>query len=457
MTKFVHLMYGASLALTACAAVAQPSVPPAPVAKVQPVTDTYFGEAIVDRYRWMENDKDPDWLPFLKQQNAHARGVLDALPRRDVLLKRIEQLSGDVAAPARVRKAGQLTFYQQRPAGANNFKLFVRDGRKPGKDRVLVDPTKLDTKSSHYSLDWWQPSPDGSKLVYGLSKDGSEDSVLQIMDVRSGAILKERIADTQGANPNWLDDSSGFFYNQMTDKVNTPERYLDSRVRFHKLSANPAKDPILMQRDRDPAVKYEKIQAPYIATAVRSNYAVLLLIDVRPEQRVYIAPVADVLRGKANWKKVADFEDEVTGVELHGDELYLMSTKGHPRGRLLKTSAKAPSLATATEAVAESELVLEGTARAKDGLYIRSMDGGVSKLQRLGDDGKLVDIALPFDGTLRSIEADADAPGALAILSGWLEPAAVWNVGADGKVSDTGITPEPAIDTSAYTTERRFA
>ena len=82
MTKLVRLMYGAALALTATAALAQKPVPPAPVAKVVPVTDTYFGEAIVDRYRWMENDKDPDWLPFLKQQNAHARGVLDA---RDAL------------------------------------------------------------------------------------------------------------------------------------------------------------------------------------------------------------------------------------------------------------------------------------------------------------------------------------------------------------------------------------
>ena len=137
MTKLVRLMYGAALALTASAALAQKPVPPAPVAKVVPVTDTYFGEAIVDRYRWMENDKDPDWLPFLKQQNAHARGVLDALPKRDVLLKRIEQLSGDVAAPSRVQKAGSRIFYQQRPAGANNFKLFVRDGMN-GKDLSLI-------------------------------------------------------------------------------------------------------------------------------------------------------------------------------------------------------------------------------------------------------------------------------------------------------------------------------
>ena len=382
--------------------------------------------------------------------------MLDALPKRDVLLKRIEQLSGDVAAPSRVQKAGSHIFYQQRPAGANNFKLFVRDGMN-GKDRVLVDPTKLDTKSSHYSLDWWQPSPDGSKLVYGLSKDGSEDSVLQIMDVRTGAILKERIANTQGANPNWLADSSGFFYNQLTGKINTPERYLDSQVRFHKLGGKPERDPIIMKRDLDPSVKYEKIQAPYVGTSPHSSTALLILADVRPEQRVFSAPLADVIKGKAKWQPVAGFEDEITGIDLHGDDLYLLSTKGHPRGRLLKTSAKSPSLEKADEVVPESALVLQGTARAKDGLYIRSMDGGISKLQRLGDDGKLVNIALPFDGTLRSIEADADSPGALSILSGWLEPAGIWNVGADGKVADTGITPKPAIDTSGYTTERRFA
>ncbi|GJI94640.1 hypothetical protein RugamoR57_13580 [Duganella caerulea] len=127
MTKVVCMMYGAVLALSVSAAFAA-DIPAAPVARVEPVSDTYFGEAVVDRYRWMENDKDPEWLPYLKQQNAHARAVLDALPKRDVLLARIQQLSGDVATPARVQKAGARLFYQQRPAGANNFKLFVREG-----------------------------------------------------------------------------------------------------------------------------------------------------------------------------------------------------------------------------------------------------------------------------------------------------------------------------------------
>jgi prolyl oligopeptidase len=446
-------LYATALVL-AVSSVFAADIPPAPVARIAPVTDTYFGETITDRYRWMENDKDPDWLPFLKQQNAHTRAILDTLPKRDELLKRIQQLSGDIAAPARVQKTGARLFYQQRPAGSNNFKLFVREG---GKDRVLVDPTKLDTKTSHVSLDWWHPSPDGSKLAYGLSKDGSEDSVLYIMDVRSGTVLKERIANTEGAEPSWLADSSGFFYNQLTGKVNTPERYLDAQARFHKVGTDAAKDPVLMKRGLDAAVKYEKIQSPYIEVFSHSDTALLLLSDVRQEKRIYAAPLKDALAGKAKWQLVADFADEVTAVDLHGDDLYLLSTRGHPRGRLLKTSAKAPALASAQEVAPESDLVLQGLARAKDGLYIRAMDGGISKLQRLGTDGKIASIALPFDGTLGAVDADADAPGALVILSGWLQPTGIWSVSADGKLADTGITPKPAIDTSAYTTERRFA
>jgi prolyl oligopeptidase len=448
MSGFDRLLGMAVLALATTATAAPP------VARVEPVTDTHFGEKVVDRYRWMENDKDPDWLPFLKNQNTYTRSVLDTLPQRGELLARIQQLSGDVTAVSRIERAGSRTFFQQRPAGTNNFKLFVQEN---GKTRLLVDPTTLDTATSHYSLDWWGASPDGSKLAYGLSKDGSEDSVLHVMDVASGAILPERIANTQSASPSWLEDSSGFFYNQLTGKVNTPERFLDSRARFHRVGDDPAKDRIVMARGLDRAVKYENIQMPIVLATPHSRHALLILADVRQETRVLIAPLQDVLKGRARWTAVADFADEVTGADLQGDDLYLLSNRGHPRGRILKVSAQSPSLKNAREVVAESGLVLQSMTRARDGLYLRAMDGGVARVLRLDANGKLANIALPFDGTVPALAADPDAPGALMLLSGWLTPTAVWSIDAAGKLADTGLTPKPAIDTSPYTTERRFA
>jgi len=257
--------------LTRRRAAAAASIPPAPVARVAVVKDTYFGETLSDPYRWMENDKDPDWLPFLRGQNEHTRAVLNTIPGRDRLLQRIQQLSGDAAATLLVQRAGGRLFYQQRPAGADNFKLFVREDG--GASRVLIDPTLLSNATSHLSLDWWRASPDGSHVVYGVSKDGSEDSILHVIAVADGRELPERIANTEDANPQWLADGSGFFYNQLTGAVDTPERYLDSQARFHKLGADPESDPILMKRGLDPRVQYERIQMPYVVVHEGSRHA----------------------------------------------------------------------------------------------------------------------------------------------------------------------------------------
>jgi prolyl oligopeptidase len=503
-----------------------PRVPPAPPARIEVVHDTYFGETLSDPYRWMENDKDPDWLPFLKAQNDRTRAVLDALPSRASLLKRIQRLSGDTVSTSEVQRAGGLTFFAQRPLGADNYKLCVRAA---GRNRVLIDTTQARGMAGHVSLDWWRASPDGRHVVYGLSKDGSENSTLHVLGVADGKDLPERIADTQAANPQWLDDGSGFFYNQLTGAVGTPERFLDSQARFHRLGSDPTSDPVLMKRGLVAGINYDKIQSPNIVCFHGSAHALLMLSDVRPEARMFIAPLADTLAGRAHWTPVCGFEDEVTDVALDGDDLYLLVNKNSPRGRLVKTSAAAPRLAEAAEVVPQQRTVLESISRARDGMYLLILDGGISRLHKLEPDGRIsrlhkpeldggisrlrklepddgtsnlrklepdngisnlrklqhpgrvadaalanvadialpyvadtplpyvVDIALPFDGTIGAVYADPTENGVLISFTGWLEPPAIYRVDSAGRLADTGITPKPAIDVSAYETQRLFA
>ena len=418
------------------------------------VRDTYFGETLSDPYRWMENDKDTEWLPFLRGQNDHTRAVLDALPFRESLLQRIRQLSADTVLTSRIQRAGGLMFFQQRPLGADNYKLFVRQN---GRDRLLVDPTALSDHTSHVSLDWWRASPTGQHVVYGLSKDGSEDSTLRVLVVADGTDLTERIPNTESANPQWLEDGSGFFYNQLTGQVDTPERYLDSQARFHRLATDPTLDPILMKRGLVAGVDYDRSQMPFVHTYPGARYALLKLADVRPESRWFIAPVADAIAGQTRWTPVVGFEDEVTDVQLVGDDLYLLANRATPRGRLLKTSGAAPSLATANEVVPQGPEVIESVARAGDGLYLKIMDGGISRLRRFAFDGRVTDIALPFDGSISAIFASAGEKGVLISLSGWLTPAGIWSIDTGGSVVNTGITPKPRVDVSSYETKRLFA
>jgi prolyl oligopeptidase len=332
--------------------------------------------------------------------------------------------------------------------------LFVRQN---GRDRLLVDPTALSDHTSHVSLDWWCASPTGQHVVYGLSKDGSEDSTLRVLVVADGTDLTERIPNTESANPQWLEDGSGFFYNQLTGQVDTPERYLDSQARFHRLATDPTLDPILMKRGLVAGVDYDRIQMPFVHTYPGARYALLKLADVRPESRWFIAPVADAIAGQTRWTPVVGFEDEVTDVQLVGDDLYLLANRATPRGRLLKTSGAAPSLATANEVVPQGPEVIESVARAGDGLYLKIMDGGISRLRRFAFDGRVTDIALPFDGSISAIFASAGEKGVLISLSGWLTPAGIWSIDTGGSVVNTGITPKPQVDVSTYETKRLFA
>jgi len=440
--------------LTRGSMAAAEAIPPAPVARVAVVQDSYFGETLSDPYRWMENDQDPDWLPFLKGQNAHARAVLATIPGREALLRRIQQLSGDTALTRRVQRAGARLFFEQRQVGADNFQLFVQEG---GVQHVLIDPTLKSGSTSHLSLDWWQASPDGTRVVYGLSRDGSEDSVLHVLNVADGRDLPEAIPDTENAEPHWLDDGSGFFYNQLTGKNDTPERYLDSQARFHRLGTDPAADPILMKRGLDAQVTFERIQMPHILTFAGSQQALLALIDVRSEMRLLIAPLAEVLAGHARWTPVAAFDDEVTDVAIDGGTLYLLANRSAPRGRVLKTSVQQPAIAHATELVPQSEWVIEELHLARDGVYLRMLDGGLSRLKRLARDGALTEIPLPFDGSLSAMNTSVTRDGALFSLAGWLTPADIWSVDAAGQVAATGLTPKPSIDVSPYETQRLFA
>ena len=438
------------------------TIPPAPVARIQIVKDTYFGETLQDPYRWMENDKDPDWLPYLKGQNDHTRAVLSTIPGRDALLKRIQELSGNAAATRSVQRAGGKLFYEQRPADADNYKLFVRDSGSPtgltGKSRVLIDPTTLSQAGTgHFSLDWWNASPDGSYLVYGLSKDGSEDSILHVMRVADGRDLPDTIPNTEAANPQWLDDNTGFFYNQLTGKLGTPERYLDSVARFHRLGTDVAADPVIMKRGLAPNVTYERIQMPHVHTFSGARYVALTLSDVRRETRVLVARLADVVSGNARWASVAEFTDEVTDFAIDGEDLYLLANKETPRGRVLRTSVNNPSLAHAREVVPQSARVIQAVALAQDGLYLQIMDGGISRLQILRRGGRVEEIALPFDGTISALETERNQEGALFALQGWLTPSDIWATDAQGHLKPTGLTPKPPIDVSPYETLRAFA
>jgi len=427
-----------------------------PVAKRIPAFDEYYGTVLADPYRWMEDAKDPDLLRWLEAQNAFTREMLARVPGAAKLRARVAELSADLSVTPRVEFAGNHLFYEQQPAGAQNRKLFVKE--ESGTSRLLVDPTVLKMDGGEVSLDWWEPSPDGRRVAYGLSRAGSEASIAHIIDVGTGRVLDERIPDTDFGVTGWLPDSSGFFYIKLTGQRGTPTVYRNTVVRLHILDSDPGADRIVVRRGMHEQLPMSETQWASVRPIRGSDHALVVIGDIRRERALWTTAVSDLLGDRApRFNVVATIDDLAVSATATGKDLFILSNRDAPRGRVLRTSLATPSLSTAVEVLPQSRLVVESIDAVASGALVRFMDGGVHRLARVASDGGTSSLSLPYEGAIGGVFASELREDAYVSLTGWLQPPAIWHVSATGVLTDTGLDVKPLFDLSPYTSERRFA
>lgn len=405
-----------------------------PRARMVDAVDRRFGLVLPDPYRWMENPKDPDWVPFMRGQAAHARAELDRMPERSRIARRIAELSGDMAAAHRVEQAGGRTFLEFRPAGANSYKLYVL-----GPDtsrRLLYDPElETDPGGPHLSLDYWQVSPDGEHVAIGTSPGGSEDSVVRVIRTRDGAFLPDRLDRAQYARLSWLPDSTGFFLSRLREGAvrGAPDYYHNSVVWLHRLGSDPRGDlRVVGGGNTVDGYVIASSEFPALITSARSPWVLLQVSGaVRRHNPAFVARLEDVKAGRMRWRSAVSLADQVTNLILTGDRIYYVSEHDAPNGRILRRNLAARSPAELI--VPESEFPIEPTAHsplmvaARDGIYFVRTHGGPQSVHRIGVDGRTTALPMPFEAGVYELSASPIADGVDARLSGWAQPFGIWS------------------------------
>lgn len=455
-SAIVSLLSTIALSFSIAAIAAKP-----PRAKIIPFSETLHGETTQDPYRWMEG-ADPDYVPWLKTQDAHARAWLAALPAREELLKGIRARS---AAPSLTHvqvKGGQL-FLERRLAGAQQTSLYIR-GERGGAERLLFDPATLGSENSNHAIDYWEASPDGRHVYVGVSSAGSELSTLRVIDVATAKLLPEAVplalfnygaASLPGAPySQWLPDSSGFYYRRLAEhaRPGTPDFFWNSKTYLHKVGSNPATDLVVAEAGKGSTLALPPIAIPMVSAQPDSRFAMLIVgRGVQRALAVYTAPLKSAMTSSPAWEAVAGSSDQIEGVALSGEDLYLLR-RDRSGGRILKTSAAAPSLATATQVVPESDAVIDRIIAARDGIFIVEHRAANTYVRRLGFDGALKEVNLPFTGISYFVFASPEANGLYVSLENYVTPRAHLRVNG-AAVVDTALAPTPPFSTDAYISE----
>jgi prolyl oligopeptidase len=428
-----------------------------PVAEVRPVTDVYFGEKILDPYRYFENLADPQVQKWIKGQAEYARRVLDAIPGRDRLLERIREL--DAGVPYRISVVrrwpnGDL-HYLKTLASENLEKLYFKDG-KSGQERLLIDPEKLGEPGKHYALEFCRPSPDGKYVAYGLAASGSEQTVLHLVDNASGKDLPDVIdrMESDYTAPCWLPDSSGFVYSRRRELPAgsaVTEVYKLSSAYLHRLGSDVNKDPIIFSRDVSKNVPMTDTDFPSIVLTSGSRYAIgKIKHGDANELTLYAAPIDSLNGPEIPWKKIADVAQEVSEFAVHGDDVYLLTANAASRYKVVRAALATPDFASAPVILPPSDAVVESIAVARDALYVGVLDGGLGKVIHIPFEAAaaLKPIDLPAGAASGyAVAANADMDGVLIATESWTRRGSLYNFNPKtSALTDAGLRPMGKFD-----------
>ena len=434
------------------------------MARVELVRDTRFGTALEDPYRWMEQEGE-EFHRWLEGQAGYARSVLDAMPRRASLRARIGSLSGVLPQISDLRMAGERIFYLWRESGARVPVLMVRDpGSGPGQlgpGRVLFDPDRA-RDEGHHAIDWFVPSPEGRYVACAVSPSGSENSMLQVIDVDDGVILDDIIPPlTAFAFVSWLDDSRSFVYHRYDDPAaGAPpqQRRLDSRSYRHRLGADPGQDVVVLARGLNPRIQLTPLDRPFVVVPAQGESMIALIShsalgpwtsERLSDCTLYVAP-RDGLSDPAScpWTKVAGVEDGVTAFAADQDTLYLVSYRDAPRSHVLAVPFADPDLSRARVVVPSGGRAVEAVEVAGDHLLVRDLDGGIGRLRRVPlAGGELEDIPMPVEGGILEWTGHPNRPEVLLLVATWTDAPQVYRYdGHAATLANTGLASRSPVD-----------
>lgn len=434
-----------------------------PVAPVHNVNEVFYGTTVTDPYRYFEDIKTPEVASWIKAHSDHANHVLQHIRGRGAMLSEMQRYESDITGrlgPV-VRTENGAWFYEKRGANDNQFKLYMRQG-PGGKEVLLVDPDKIEKRTGKpHAINYFYPSPNGRYVAYGLSRQGSEDASLYVMDVKSKRDIGAPISRGEFAIPDWAPDSSALDFTRLQEMkpgMNATQRYQNSEV--FRLSMPAAKlNPRAVLDRNSPGIEMKPEEIPFVSQSYDGKWIFALVVNgTQREYKIYVAPQGEAHRQKAHWRRLVDYADAVTDFSYKDGAIYVVTHLGAPRSEIRKLDVTAASFAAATVLVPKSERVLIGVSAASDALYVEAREGNIKRLSKIGYGAQaaLQDIRLPVDGSFSLAEfesnikaTDARLPGAVFMLQDWVRAPQLYAVDADGSVSNTGLQAAGALDASA--------
>ncbi len=451
-----------ALAAAAPSAHAQSAAAPAPAALEYPparrdsIVDTYFGTNVPAPYQWMENLDSPAVQQWVEAENALTFAYLEKVPVRSWIKDRLTALWNYPRESTPTLVAGGRIFFGKNSGLQNQSVVCVQDSPAAA-PRELLDPNTLSPDGS-VALLGCEPSPHGVYLAYNLSQGGSDWLTIHVRDVATGKDFPDTIRWVKFSGVAWTEDGKGFFYSRYPEPPlgkAISQRVVDQKLYYHRLGTEQNADRLIYARPDLP----EWVIGGEVTEDGRYLF-VYLQNGTAPQNELFYLDLGDPLKPSVSGapRPLYTKNDAEYNVIGHaGRTLFIQTTLGAPKRRIIAASLDQPDPAHWRVLVPESEGVIEGSALAGGRILIDYEVVAKSRLALFSTNGSPQgELSLPALGSVSGISARNDSDTVYYGFTSFLYPESVYRHDLKNATTHVFFKPEVRFDPAPYDLKQVF-
>ncbi len=190
--------------------------PQPPVAERRPVRREHHGDVFEDPYEWLRDKQDADVIAYLEAENAYTEartGHLSGLTEAVFGEIKARTQETDLSVPTYTTHSDPSTgdttafWYYVRTLEGSEYPIYCRtpaaggpatppdvEGEIAG-EQILLDANVAAEGEEFFSIGAFTVSPSGRLLAYATDVAGDERYLLRVLDLTSGELLADEIAD----------------------------------------------------------------------------------------------------------------------------------------------------------------------------------------------------------------------------------------------------------------------
>jgi prolyl oligopeptidase len=420
-----------------------------PQARTVDQVDDYFGTKVEDPYRWMEDVDSPEVKAWIEQENLLTRCILDKVPGREALQRRLMDLIDFERYTPPVRKGTRYFYWHN--TGLQNQSVLYWTEELDGAPNVLLDANTM-SEDGTVAVNGLSISEDGRLAAYSIADAGSDWVKWHVREVATGVDLPDVVAWSKFSSASWLKDGSGFFYEGYdapeTDALKATNYF--HKIFFHRLGTPQSEDRLVFHRPDDKEMN--------VGAAVTDDGRYLIIYQTKgssPNNQLSVKDLEDL---DAPAVEVVSLADAVySPIDNDGTLFWIHTTFEAPNGRVVQVDLRDPAREKWKTVIAETSNNLDSVGMVDEILIANYVADAQSMVELHARDGALLErLTLPAIGTVSGFGGGRTDKETFYQFSNFTRPATIYRLDMKSRRSTIFRQPQLSFDPGNYETQQIF-